>query len=211
VSGTAPTAGSSRSGSPDRDKRWLRTSQLAGIAGTLLAVAALAVGILAWRSPVTPSAESAPTSSATATPPSSRPIGGTGSVTTTAAAPPRRFLTDLRPDTGGGNVQRTGAHSLLMQCASGESDDRYREVSYVVPPVSYRSFTTTAAATGERDTRMQVLLLIDGRLATDPVLLTGTRTQVRWTGDGATRLTLRLICDPGAVAVTFIDPSVGKA
>jgi hypothetical protein len=214
VSGTAPTTPPAAQSSTPRDgagreKRWLRSTQLAGIIGTLLAVAGLVVGILAWRSPVSPTARSAPTSSADTSRP---PVPTTGGDTASGApAPPSgRFLTDLRPDTGGGNVQRTGAHSLLMKCGTGESDDRYREVTYLVPQVSYRSFVTTAAATGERDTRVQVLLLIDDRVVTDPVVSTGGSTRVEWTGEGATRLTLRLFCDPGAVSVTFVDPSLAK-
>ena len=210
MSGSAPTPPAAQSSPPrqrpDREKRWLRTTQLAGIIGTLLAVAGLVVGFLAWRSPVAPPTH--PASTATSAPVSPPPETSRGGESGSPAA--GRFLTDLPPDTGGGYVQRTGAHSLLMKCGTGESDDRQRDVSYLVPQVSYRSFSTTAAASGERETRVRVLLFIDDRVVADHVLLTGGRTPVTWSGEEASRLTLELICDPGARAVTFIDPVLTK-
>lgn len=204
VSGTAPRT------APDRERRWLRSSQIATVVGVPLAIAGLVVGALALGSPDTPppppatSAATGPTGATTA------PTSETTAPPTTGAPGARRFLTELEPDSGGGTVQRTGPHSLVMKCGTGESDDRYREVSYLVPQVGYRSFATTLAAAGQRDSRLQVLLLVDSRVVTQALLPAGDTGRLSWSGQGAGRLTLRLVCEPGATAATFGDPALAR-
>lgn len=124
---------------------------------------------------------------------------------------PRRYLSDLPPDSGGGNVQRVGSHSLRMQCASGESDDPNREVTYVLPrAMTYRSFSTGFSAAGQRDSRIQAVLLVDQRQIDAPVVTAGSSTRLTWSGAGAGQLTLRILCDAGATAATFTDAGLSS-
>ena len=200
---TASPPGRSTGKRPDRLQR---RSQIAGIVGASVAVVGLLVALLSWRFPVIGSDDEAAPSPTTPT----RPITSTTSTTSTPTGGPEpgesRFLTDLEPDTGAGFVQRVGAHSLLMRCGGGGSTDRYREVEYEVPRVGYRTFRSTAAAAGERDSRVQVFVRVDGQVVAEPVLTAGSTMPLEWTGEGVGRLTLRVQCEAGASAVTFTDP-----
>lgn len=215
MSGSAPRtpdqAGHATGGrGPDRERRWLRSTQLAGIVGTLLAVASLAVGVLALKSPASPRTPPA-TTSPPGTPPPRTPDGGGGTTSGSGSGQqPGRFLADLEPDAGGGNVQRTGAHSLLMKCGTGESDDRFRETTYNVPQSGYRSFATSAAVSGEREKRAQVFLLVDERVVAQPVVFAGETQRLTWTGGTLVRLALRISCEPGVAAVTFTEPGLSR-
>lgn len=82
--------------------------------------------------------------------PTTSPAPGPVVVTSSSPAPAagaERYLVDLPPDSGGGSVRRSGERSLRMPCGTGESDDRFREVAYAIPPApGYRAFRTTVAA-----------------------------------------------------------------
>jgi len=151
--------------------------------------------------------------STTSSPDVIAPTAGAGGGPTPASGPssasPVRYLTDLEPDSGGGFVQRIGSHSLRMACGSGDSDDRQREVSYIVPPaLTYRSFTSGVSAAGLRDTRIKAVLLVDQQEIAAPVVTTGSSAQLTWSGARAGQVTLRIICDPGATAATFTEPGL---
>jgi hypothetical protein len=139
----------------------------------------------------------------TTQPPSPAPDGG---ATPTAVT---RFLTDLQPDSGGANVQRVGPHSLRMSCGSGNSTDRDRTVTYLLPAgTAYRSFGTVVSVAGQRDTRIQAFLLIDDQDAGQPVVPAGSTAPLAWHGERAGQLTLRILCDVGATTATFTDPGL---
>lgn len=106
-------------------------------------------------------------------------------------------------------MQRVGSHSLRMACGSGDSNDQQREVSYVVPPaLTYRSFTSGVSAAGLQDTRIKAVLLVDQHEIESPVVTTGSTARLTWSGDRAAQVTLQIVCDPGATAATFVDPSL---
>lgn len=202
---------------PDRPRRRSRWPVVAAIPA-VLALLVLGLVLLPNRpdGPSGPDALGTTAAAATGsrtTPPTATAPATTAPATTapatTGAAAPGRFLTELTPDAGGGNVQRTGAHSLRMPCGSGESDDRFREVAYVAP-AGYRSFSATVAVAGPRETEVQVLVLVDGQVVDDPVLTTGATAPLRWTGERLGRLALRTICGSPASRVTFTDPGLGR-
>ena len=104
-------------------------------------------------------------------------------------------------------MQRVGSHSLRMACGSGDSDDRFREVSYVLPPaVTYRSLTSTVSAAGARDTPDPGTVVDRRQQVTAPLVPTGSKQALAWSGERAGRVTLRIVCDAGATAATFTDP-----
>lgn len=187
------------------DLRWRRAAELAAV---VAALAAIVFGLLELRPEPTPGSAAPPTTS----PRSTGPGGGTTgpSLTTQPAGRPDRYLTELTPAVGGSLVQRVGANSLRMSCGTGESDDREREVTYDIPRSGYRSFGTAAAVSGERETRVQVFVLVDNRVVTEPVVTAGGTQRLTWTGDGLVRLTLRIACEPGATRVTFTDPGLTR-
>ncbi|HEY6744848.1 MAG TPA: hypothetical protein VI357_03935 [Mycobacteriales bacterium] len=177
-------------------------------AGSAIALVGVLVAIGAWRWPVDPSPAppAPPTPSTTPSTTPTTPTPPTGTPTTTPVSGPHRFLTELVPSSGGSAVQRSGSHSLIMKCGTGESDDRDREVSYDIPPTGYRTLTAILRPTGRRETRVQVSVLADGVLRTNPVLTAGTSRSVAVDVDGAGHLILRITCDVGATSTTFVDP-----
>jgi hypothetical protein len=193
------------------DGRNWRSAEVVGTVIGIVAVLVALVALLLDHPPFGSRGEAAPQPGPGPTTPTSGPAPEppTTSGPTTSGGPPRRYLTDLTPDSGGGYVQRVGSHSLRMACGSGDSDDRQREVSYVLPPaVTYRSFSSGVGAAGSRDTRIQTVLLVDQRQVAAPVLPTGSSTRLTWSGQSAGQLTLRIICDPGATTATFTDPAL---
>ena len=161
-------------------RKW-RTAE---IAGTVIGVATVLVALIALLLDHPPFGGGAdadpapvpPTSTSTATPQAGQ---------TSQRGSPQRYLTDLPPDSGGGNVQRVGSHSLRMTCASGESDDPNREVTYALPGgMTYRSFSAGFSAAGQRDSRIQAVLLIDQRQIAAPVVTAGSSTRLTWSGEG---------------------------
>ena len=144
----------------------------------------------------------------------SAPPAGAGTVagpTSPGSAPPAataRYLTELTPAAGAGEVQRVGARSLVMRCGSGEGDDRHREVTYDLPRTGYREFRTAVRTAGERETRVQVTVLVDRTVAAQPILVAGDTRQLTADVAGAARLSLRITCDPGAGPATFADPGL---
>lgn len=170
------------------------------------------VGLVLDHNPFGGGSEPALTAAAPTT--TQRPPAPTTTTATTTTPPPPsapavRYLTGLAPDTGGGNVQRVGAHSLRMACGTGESDDKYREVSYLVPPAAdHRSFASGVSAAGARDTRIQAQLILDAQSVRSVVVTAGASLPLTWTGPRPERLTLRIVCDPGATAATFTDPAL---
>lgn len=185
--------------------RLTRAAEIAAIVAAVVAVVTvfLQFGPLGGDAP---DGGIAITPSSSATTPSPPP-SDSGTPTPTAAN--TRYLTDLQPDSGGASVQRVGAHSLRMTCASGNSGDFDRAVTYVLPPATdYRLFTTTLSVAGQRDTRIQAFLLIDDSAAAQPVVTAGSSAPLGWRGERAGRLTLRIRCDPYATAATFTDPGL---
>jgi hypothetical protein len=180
--------------------------------GTAIAAVGVLVAIGAWRWPVDPSPPNAqPTAPVTlSTSPLATGPTTSGPTTAPASSPsgPHRFLTELVPSSGGSAVQRTGAHSLIMKCGTGESDDRDREVAYDIPPTGYRTLSATLRPTGQRETRIQVSVLADGVVKTKPVLTAGTSQALTLAVDGAGHLILRITCDVGATSTTFVDPEL---
>ena len=156
MSGTAP-AGADPSGSPPHGRR--RSFEVAGL---VVAALGVLVAILAWQLPKepdpSPPAGAASVSSPVTTPPGTPP--STPPTTSTSAG--QRHLTELTPSSGGGFVQRIGGtHSLTMSCATGDSVDFKRSVTYDLPRAGYATLRLTALPTGERDTRIEVRLLVD--------------------------------------------------
>lgn len=201
-SGSSPLAPPSHGSS----RRWI---ELAGLA---VAVVGVLVAIFAWVIPVEGD-DGATGSDGQTTRPSGPPTVPTASTSPptpspTGTGPPARYLTELVPVSGGGYVRRVGAHSLIMNCGSGESDDRDREVAYDVPPSGYRSFRATARPTGQRETRVRVTVLVTGVVAANPVLVAGSSGELAAELDGPARLILRVTCDPGAASATFVDPAL---
>jgi hypothetical protein len=194
---------------------WLLAVEIATVVGVLIGAAALLLdhspfGSSGGGSTAAASGNAttpAPTAPSPSSPSPSGPPTPSGPASAQAA---QRYLTDLVPDSGGGNVQRIGPRSLRMACGSGDSDDRFREVSYLVPPAEhYRSFGTVVAAAGARGTRIQAILMFDGLSATEPVTIAAGGSQpLRAGGHQVQRLTLRIVCDPGATAATFSDPGL---
>lgn len=192
---------------PVRPRRtWTRHRvELATLAVALVGVL---VALGAWLLPRDPGRTPAgpgPTAGPAPTVPGTDPATGT---TQPAPDGPPRYLVELTPAVGGGTVQRTGDRSLVMACGTGESDDRQREVTYDLPRTGYRTFRTTARPAGQRDTRLQVTVIVDGTVATRPVLTAGAVRELAADVAGASRLTLRITCDPGAGPATFTDPGL---
>lgn len=184
---------------------WLKlTVEVATIVGVLVAAAAL----LLDHPPFGGSGAGAPATSSTGVrSPGTGPGGPAGP--SIQPSTPTHYLTDLEPDSGGGFVQRVGSHSLRMACGSGDSDDRQREVSYVVPPaLTSRTFASGVSAAGLQDTRIKAVLLIDQREIEGPIVTTGSTARLTWSGERAGQVTLRIVCDPGATAATFVDPGL---
>lgn len=186
-----------------QERRW--TGRRLSV-GTALAVAGVLVAIGAWLWPVDPGSGPAPTAAPTTVAPVPSPPGPAQS--SGAPAGPHRFLTELVPFSGGSSVQRTGAHSLIMRCGTGESDDREREIVYDIPPSGYQQLRTTARPTGQRETRIQVSVLVDGVVKDAPVLAAGSARLLSVPVAGASRVTLRITCDVGAASTTFLDPEL---
>lgn len=182
-----------------------------GLLSLAVAAVGVVVAILAWLIPMDDDRPAGASSTSTTTPPAPAPgtTGGSPPPTTTPATG-LRYLTELVPATGGGFVQRVGAHSLIMRCGTGESDDRFREVEYDLPRAGYRSFRTATRPTGQRETRIGITLFVDGVAKVDSVSTVGDTGTVGAGIDGAARLTLRITCDPGAASVTFTDPALSR-
>lgn len=189
-----------------RTARWWLTLavEIATILGLVVAIVALVLG-----QRHDDSGTAAPPTASQSTTNQVPPGPGPPTPTTPAPTGTLRYLTDLTPDSGAGFVQRVGAHSLRMMCGSGESGDRFREVSYSVPPaVPSRSFRSVISAAGPRDTRIQALLFVDDQQVQGPVVTTGSSAPLAWTGEHAGRLRLRILCDQETAVATFTDPAL---
>lgn len=208
MSGTAP-AGAGPSGSPPRGRR--RSVEVAGLA---VAAFGVLVAILAWQLPRDPSPPagaggvSAPGSTPPSTPPGTPP-STTSTTPTTSTSAGQRYLTELTPASGGGFVQRIGGtHSLTMSCPTGESVDFKRSVTYDLPRAGYATLRLTALPTGERDTRVEVRLLVDDAVRGDQVITAGDSKPFQTGVAGSGTVELEITCDPKAKSVTFADPTL---
>lgn len=207
MSGTAPD-GAGPSGSPPRGRR-----RLFEVAGLVVAALGVLVAILAWQLPKDPDPSPPPgavgVSSPVPTPPGTPPSTPPSTPPTTSTSAGQRYLTELTPASGGGFVQRIGGtHSLTMSCATGDSVDFKRSVTYDLPHAGYATLRLTALPTGERDTRIEVRLLVDDVVRGDQVITAGESKPFVTGLAGSGTVELEITCDPGAKSVTFADPAL---
>ena len=126
-----------------------------------------------------------------------------------------RYLSDLSTQTGGSFVNGggpAGRHAMVIQCASGQSDDRSREVSWIVPG-EYSILLGTVTISGKMDPEHNVQLewFADGaRIYNNSTLTLGSDSEFRGELAGAQDLRVRLTCTSSAGIATLLDASVQR-
>lgn len=194
-------------------RTWVLVVEIMGVLGGVATIIALVLQLPPFASGSSQSAGSPAPGPGPTTPVT--PTSGPTTPGPTTPSPTRsepsitRHLVDLVPDSGGGYVQRVGARALRMQCGTGNSDDRFRDVVYVVPPAeSYRSFATTVAAAGPSGTRVQAILILDNAGSTSVTVPTGRTAPLTATTADIRKVTLRILCDSREDVATFTDPGL---
>lgn len=180
---------------PVRSRKKLTVAaEIAAIAAVPIAVIGILVAAWAWWLPQQPRSQPASTPPAAN---SSAPIAGGSSPASTV-----RYLTAIEPTAGKSYVEvAPGSRSIRVHCATGQSTDRMREVSYPLYG-QYRAFHATVRATGPapQETRIQVEVLADMRPRASVHVFKGKAAPISATFSGQT-LTLRLTCEsPDGIA-----------
>lgn len=181
--------GKSAPGQPNRRRTLTIAAEIAAV------VAALIAGITLWAQ--LPDDRSGATDSGATPGPSSPRAPGSP---TTAPVPSIRYLADLEPLAGKSALAPDTGRSLRIACASGQSNDRDRVVTYPLYG-RYRSLHTTVRATGPapKETQIQLEALWDLNPSAKVLVPIDDARELTATLSGQ-RLTLRLTCtSPDAI------------
>lgn len=175
-------------------KKLTVAAEIAAIAAVPIAVIGILVAVWAWWLPQSPS------SPKVSLPPAEKSSAPTAGGSSPASAV--RYLTAIEPTAGKSYVESTpGSRSIRVHCATGQSNDRVREISYPLYG-QYRTFHATVRATGTapQETRIQVEVLADMQPRANVHVFKGTAAPISATFSGRT-LTLRLTCEsPDGIA-----------
>jgi hypothetical protein len=185
---------------------------------TVLTVAGVIVALAAWLYPKPDKSTPDGTRDRSTSGASSTTAGGASDPPTTSSRPQRsqiRYLSDMPPVTGGAFVSNggpAGPHALVIQCGSGQSNDRSREVSWNVPG-EYSTLLGTVTISGKMDPEHNVQLewFADGaRIYNNSTLTLGADSEFRGELVGAQDLRVRLTCTSSAGIATLLDASVQR-
>ena len=187
-------------------------SDRATIWGSVAAVAAVVVALLAWLLPMGGQGNPAAQGS-TATPVPSPTVGssaGPAGPTPSASGPPASGstvnLTDIAPSAGAINLTRSSSPGVLvLPCPTNQSNDRSRIVSYDLLR-SYHGLTGSASVAGfsRAEAKAEVEVLVDDVRVDNKVFAPGEQVPLAATLDGADRVSLRITCgqSDGTVTIT---------
>jgi hypothetical protein len=126
-----------------------------------------------------------------------------------------RYLSDMAPAGGGSFVANDGPadrHAMVIHCASGESNDRSREVSWKIPG-PYSTLLGRVGISGKMDPEQRVQLewFADGaRIYNNSTLTLDTDTEFNGELAGAQDLRVRLTCTSSAGVATLLDAAVQR-
>jgi hypothetical protein len=206
------TATKEPKGKSKKESGWTKISVIFGVLAALTAVAAFllptpAINLLHLN------VDKATPSTKTSQNPTSAPNSpGTGQ-------PNERHVAELPLAQGGGAVSVVGGTDLSMPCGSGQSDDQYRQIEYVLP-AAYASFTTRATAMGKADeeARVGIQVFIRARQERSDRVLEVRRIDLQANGSesltaditNARAILLRITCSASTLSVTFTDPRIGR-
>jgi hypothetical protein len=175
-------------------KKLTVAAEIAAIAAVPIAVIGVLIAAWAWWLPQEPSSQK------TFPPPAAKSSGPTAGGSSPASAV--RYLTAIEPTAGKSYIELApGSRSIRVHCATGQSTDRVREVSYPLYG-QYRTFRATVRATGPapQETRIQVEVLADMQPRANVHVFKGKAAPISATFSGQT-LTLRLTCEsPDGIA-----------
>ena len=193
------------------DGGWTVEARVA-LVGVVVAVIGLVIAIAAWQDPKMPRTE--PSNSQSSASQSDR---NTADPPTTGGPEPSqvRYLAELPPVTGGSFVSNGGPadrHAMVIHCASGQSNDRSREVSWNIPgPYSTLVGRVTISGKLDPEHQMQLEWFADGaRIYNNSTLTLATETDFRGELGGAQDLRVRLTCTSSAGIATLLDASVQR-
>jgi hypothetical protein len=181
---------------------------------TVLTVIGLAIAFGAWFYPKSPNEPPAGTSDRSTS--ASTATGAAPHAPTTTGSSERnkiRYLSDMTPVTGGAFISGggpDGRHGLVIRCASGQSNDRSREVSWNVPG-TYSTLLGRVNISGKMDPEQNVQLewFADGaRIYNNSTLTLDSDTQFNGELAGAHDVSLRLTCASSAGVATLLDAGV---
>lgn len=180
-------------------KKLTVAAEIAAIVAVPIAVVGVLVAAWAWWLPGGPDSSSTGEESPSAIARSSTPpatVDGSPGVSAV------RYLTAIEPTAGKSYLESTpGSRSLRIHCATGQSTDRVREISYPLYG-QYRTFQATVRAIGPapQETRIQVEVLADMQPRANVHVFKGQTAPISATFSGQT-LTLRLTCEsPDGIA-----------
>jgi hypothetical protein len=185
---------------------------------TVITVMGLLVALGAWLSPRPDKGSSDETRDGSTSGASSSTASGTSPPPASSSSPEKsqiRYLSDLSPVTGASFVSDggpPGRHALVIQCASGQSNDRSREVSWNFPG-KYSTLHGRVAISGNMDPEHLVQLewFADGaRVYNNSTLTLGADSEFTGQLVGAQDLRVRLTCESSAGQATLLDTSVQR-
>jgi hypothetical protein len=124
-------------------------------------------------------------------------------------------VAELPPVTGGSFVTNGGPadrHAMVIRCASGQSNDRSREVSWNIP-APYSTLLGRVTISGKMDPEHKVQLewFANGaRIYNNSTLTLDTDTEFNGELAGAQDLRVRLTCTSSAGVATLLDAAVQR-
>jgi hypothetical protein len=126
-----------------------------------------------------------------------------------------RYLADLPPVTGGSFVSNGGPadrHAMVIRCASGQSNDRSREVSWNIPaPYSALRGRVTISGKMDPEHKVQLEWFANGaRIYNNSNLTLDSDTEFNSELGGAQDLRVRLTCTSSAGVATLLDAAVQR-
>ena len=203
--------------SPPGESLWTKVGVVAGV---VAALAALAVFLVPQAERDDPADEPADEPRAAVTGPAPAPPETAAPGTSAAAATTSRSLAALTPVSGVDAV-RVAGRDLEVGCASGRSDDPYREVMYALPAEYDRldARVTVAGDGADPEDEAALQVFVHERRDRRDRLREVTRV-VRAAGGtgtlaadvtGATAVVLRLTCDTQALRMTIAAPALVRA
>jgi hypothetical protein len=189
------------------------------VIGTAVAVASLGIAIATWQWPQSPPGDggmpSASPSVVTSLPDPGPSTTPSPSTTDPVPIPTQsgRYLTDLKPIAGapylsGGGP--SGRHALVIHCASGQSNDPYREIEWNIVG-SYNALSGSVAISGRIDPESPVQLqwfVGDVQVFNNSQLTLGGSRPFSAEINGGHDLKVRVTCQDSAGAATLLDAAV---
>jgi len=124
-------------------------------------------------------------------------------------------VAELPPVTGGSFVTNGGPadrHAMVIRCASGQSNDRSREVSWNIP-APYSTLLGRVTISGKMDPEHKVQLewFANGaRIYNNSTLTLDTNTEFNGELAGVQDLRVRLTCTSSAGVATLLDAAVQR-